>query len=66
MQRLIVFLAGVNTYVEVVLDFNKSYSPPCAFNDFSTCPIASPRNRLDVRIDAGEKYDEALHYAGES
>ena len=50
----------------VVLDFNKSYSPPCAFNDFSTCPIASPRNRLNVRIDAGEKYDEALHYAGES
>ncbi|MEL7187061.1 MAG: DUF1684 domain-containing protein [Pseudomonadota bacterium] len=51
---------------QVVLDFNKSYSPPCAFNDFSTCPIASPRNRLDVRIDAGEKYDEGLHYAGES
>lgn len=51
---------------DVVLDFNKSYSPPCAFNDFSTCPVASPRNRLKVRIDAGEKYDEALHYAGES
>ena len=44
-----------------VLDFNKSYSPPCAFGDFSTCPVASPRNRLDVRIAAGEKYDPALH-----
>jgi len=46
-----------------VLDFNKSYSPPCAFNDFSTCPVASPRNRLPIRIEAGEKYDPALHYS---
>lgn len=47
----------------LVLDFNKSYSPPCAFNDFATCPIASPRNRLAVRIEAGEKFNSALHYA---
>ncbi len=46
-----------------VLDFNKSYSPPCAFNDFATCPVASPRNRLPVRIEAGEKFDSRLHYA---
>lgn len=46
-----------------VLDFNKSYSPPCAFNDFSTCPIASPRNRLAVRVEAGEKFDEQFHYS---
>lgn len=49
-----------------LLDFNKAYSPPCAFNDFSTCPVASPRNRLPVRIEAGEKYDKALHYAGDA
>jgi len=48
-----------------VLDFNKSYSPPCAFNDFSTCPVASPRNRLPIRIEAGEKYDPALHYSAD-
>jgi len=48
-----------------VLDFNKAYSPPCAFNDFSTCPVASPRNRLPIRIEAGEKYDSSLHYAPE-
>lgn len=47
-----------------VLDFNKAKSPPCAFNDFSTCPVASPRNRLPVRVEAGEKFDEALHYSG--
>ncbi|MBT8106219.1 MAG: DUF1684 domain-containing protein [Woeseiaceae bacterium] len=46
-----------------IIDFNKSYSPPCAFNDFSTCPVASPRNRLPIRVEAGEKYDPALHYS---
>jgi uncharacterized protein (DUF1684 family) len=46
-----------------VLDFNRAYSPPCAFNDFSTCPVASPSNRLPIRIEAGEKYDEALHFS---
>lgn len=42
-----------------VLDFNLSYSPPCAFNDFSTCPVASPRNRLPLRIEAGELHNKA-------
>lgn len=46
-----------------VLDFNRAYSPPCAFNDFSTCPVASPRNRLPIRVEVGEKYDEALHFS---
>lgn len=44
-----------------VLDFNMSYNPPCAFSDFSTCPVASPRNRLPVEVTAGEKYIDALH-----
>jgi len=46
---------------ETVLDFNRAYNPPCAFNEFATCPVASPRNRLAVRIEAGEKYDPAIH-----
>lgn len=41
-----------------VLDFNLSYSPPCAFNDFSTCPVASSRNRLPIRVEAGELYSK--------
>lgn len=49
-----------------IMDFNKAYSPPCAFNDFSTCPVASPRNRLPIRIEAGEKYDPALHYSADA
>jgi uncharacterized protein (DUF1684 family) len=46
-----------------VLDFNKAYSPPCAFNDFSTCPVASPRNRLPIRVEAGEKFVPSLHFS---
>ena len=44
-----------------VLDFNRAYSPPCAFNDFSTCPVASPRNRLATAVNAGELYNEAAY-----
>lgn len=47
-----------------MIDFNKAYSPPCAYNDFATCPVASPRNRLALRVDAGEKYDPAIHKTG--
>lgn len=47
---------------ETVLDFNKAYNPPCAFNDFSTCPVASPRNRMNVRVEAGEKFDPDVHF----
>lgn len=43
----------------VVLDFNRSYNPPCAFNAYTTCPLPPPENRLDVRIEAGE-----LRYRG--
>jgi uncharacterized protein (DUF1684 family) len=37
------------------LDFNKAFSPPCAFTDFATCPLPPPQNRLSVAIEAGEK-----------
>jgi uncharacterized protein len=37
------------------LDFNKAYNPPCALNDFATCPLPPPQNKLQLRIDAGEK-----------
>jgi uncharacterized protein len=38
----------------VVLDFNRAYNPPCAFTEYSTCPLPPPENRLDVRVEAGE------------
>ena len=39
----------------IVLDFNKAYNPPCAFNEYSTCPLPPPENRLDLAVRAGEK-----------
>ena len=39
-----------------VLDFNKTYNPPCAFSAYTTCPLPPPQNWLKSRIDAGEKY----------
>ena len=45
----------------VVLDFNKAYSPPCAFTAYATCPLPAPQNRLAVRIEAGEKKPAPLH-----
>ena len=38
-----------------VVDFNKGYNPPCAFSEFSTCPMPPLSNRLDLAIKAGEK-----------
>jgi len=38
----------------VTLDFNKAYNPPCAFTPYATCPLPSSKNRLPVRIPAGE------------
>jgi uncharacterized protein len=40
----------------LVLDFNEAYSPPCAFTPYATCPLPPKRNRLPVRIEAGEKF----------
>ena len=39
----------------VPLDFNKAYNPPCALNDFATCPLPPPQNHLKLRVEAGEK-----------
>jgi uncharacterized protein (DUF1684 family) len=40
---------------KVILDFNRSYNPPCVFSDYATCPVPTIENRLKVRIEAGEK-----------
>jgi len=38
-----------------VIDFNKAYNPPCAYNVFTTCQLPPQQNRLDIAINAGEK-----------
>lgn len=40
---------------KLVIDFNKSYNPPCAFTPHATCPLAPPENRLPIPVTAGEK-----------
>ena len=39
----------------LLVDFNKPYNPPCAFNDYSTCPLPPQQNRLRLAVTAGEK-----------
>ena len=39
----------------LLLDFNKSVNPPCAFTHFATCPLPLPENVLPFEISAGEK-----------
>lgn len=38
-----------------VIDFNRAYNPPCAFNPYTTCQLPPPQNRLNVAVTAGEK-----------
>ena len=38
-----------------IIDFNRAFNPPCAYNPFTTCPLPLPSNRLKVRILAGER-----------
>lgn len=38
-----------------VMDFNRTYNPPCAFTAFSTCAFPPSENRLPFAITAGEK-----------
>jgi uncharacterized protein len=40
------------------IDFNRAYSPYCAYNEEYDCPFPPPENRLQVEIRAGEKYTE--------
>lgn len=46
---------------KVLIDFNKAYSPPCAFTEFATCTFPPQENHLDIAIEAGEIYPENQH-----
>jgi uncharacterized protein (DUF1684 family) len=46
--------AGLDPEGRVVLDFNKAYNPPCAFNPHTTCPLPPVGNRLPLPVRAGE------------
>jgi uncharacterized protein (DUF1684 family) len=39
----------------LVLDFNFAFHPSCAFDPKWSCPLAPPENRLDLRVEGGER-----------
>ncbi len=46
---------------KAVLDFNQAYNPPCVFTPYATCPLPPRQNKLELRIEAGEKMWGAPH-----
>lgn len=46
---------------QAFVDFNKAYSPPCAFTEYATCTFPPQENRLHVAIEAGEIFPEHEH-----
>jgi len=48
-----------NGATTMVIDFNKSYNPYCAYNKKYSCPIVPSENNLNIKIAAGvKKYKE--------
>jgi uncharacterized protein (DUF1684 family) len=39
----------------IIIDFNKSYNPYCAYSKYYSCPVPPEENQLDVEINAGIK-----------
>ncbi|WP_288458414.1 DUF1684 domain-containing protein [uncultured Chryseobacterium sp.] len=47
----------------IVLDFNKSYHPYCAYNAYDyNCPVVPEENKLPVEIRAGVMYEDIYHH----
>ncbi len=51
-------LADIESDGKIFIDFNRAYSPPCAFTDFATCVFAPEQNHLDFKVKAGELYNK--------
>ncbi|WP_292009422.1 DUF1684 domain-containing protein [Chryseobacterium sp.] len=47
----------------IILDFNQSYQPFCAYNAYDyNCPIVPEENKLPVDIRAGVMYEDIYHH----
>lgn len=47
----------------IILDFNQSYQPYCAYNAYDySCPIVPEENKLAVEIRAGVMYEDIYHH----
>ncbi len=42
----------------LLLDFNFSYHPSCAWDPVWPCPLAPPGNRMSIEVEAGERRPE--------
>ncbi len=40
---------------QLTIDFNELYNPPCAYTPYATCPLPPEKNRLPVKLEAGEQ-----------
>lgn len=48
---------------EIIIDFNQSYQPFCAYNAYDyNCPIVPEVNFLPIRIEAGVMYEDVYHH----
>ena len=47
--------AVVNGGEWTVVDFNFAFNPPCAYSQYTLCPLPPPENRLPVAVEAGLK-----------
>lgn len=50
-----VFISTIAEDDTIVLNFNNTYNPYCAYNDKYSCPITPRKNHLDIEIRAGVK-----------
>lgn len=48
--------ADVRQAGNVQIDFNKAFTPPCGFTPYATCPLPPRENRLNVAVEAGERF----------
>lgn len=50
-----VLITDISTENKVILNFNNTYNPYCAYNENYSCPISPRKNHLDIEIKAGVK-----------
>lgn len=53
-----VMITDENADGTIVLNFNNTYNPYCAYNDKYSCPLTPRKNHLDIEITAGIKVFE--------
>ena len=50
-----VMISEISKNNTVVLNFNNTYNPYCAYNDKYSCPLTPRKNHLDIEVTAGVK-----------